>query len=226
MAYRSFEERTPAYLEEFLQTVDGLPPDAVRALQSVRELDAQQQKLEAEGEALMKSTIARSRGKQNNADAVKRVHADFSALQKRSNDLSAKKTAVLERLYDRIDGIVRGLDVRLTEFEEQLRRDGRWRQTSPNLTFVAGASPVSASPTNAGGVATTPTPMPALSLAQPPQRLPTTTASMMAGARASGQTVVIDDMIVDPNEPRYCLCNQVSYGEMVACENDSCPHEW
>lgn len=23
----------------------------------------------------------------------------------------------------------------------------------------------------------------------------------------------------DPNEPRYCLCNQVSYGEMVACDN-------
>lgn len=24
----------------------------------------------------------------------------------------------------------------------------------------------------------------------------------------------------DPNEPRYCLCNQVSYGEMVACDNE------
>lgn len=23
----------------------------------------------------------------------------------------------------------------------------------------------------------------------------------------------------DPNEPRYCLCNQVSYGDMVACDN-------
>lgn len=24
----------------------------------------------------------------------------------------------------------------------------------------------------------------------------------------------------DPNEPRYCICNQVSYGEMVACDNE------
>lgn len=23
----------------------------------------------------------------------------------------------------------------------------------------------------------------------------------------------------DPNEPKYCICNQVSYGEMVACDN-------
>jgi inhibitor of growth protein 4 len=26
------------------------------------------------------------------------------------------------------------------------------------------------------------------------------------------------DMPVDPNEPTYCLCHQVSYGEMIACE--------
>jgi len=30
----------------------------------------------------------------------------------------------------------------------------------------------------------------------------------------------------DPNEPRYCTCNQVSYGDMVACDNADCPYEW
>lgn len=25
----------------------------------------------------------------------------------------------------------------------------------------------------------------------------------------------------DPNEPRYCHCNQVSYGDMVACDNEA-----
>lgn len=30
----------------------------------------------------------------------------------------------------------------------------------------------------------------------------------------------------DPSEPRYCICNQVSYGDMVACDNDDCPYEW
>lgn len=24
----------------------------------------------------------------------------------------------------------------------------------------------------------------------------------------------------DPNEPRYCTCNDVSYGEMVGCDNE------
>ncbi|XP_051976761.1 inhibitor of growth protein 3-like [Xyrauchen texanus] len=34
------------------------------------------------------------------------------------------------------------------------------------------------------------------------------------------------DWTYDPNEPRYCICNQVSYGEMVGCDNQDCPIEW
>ncbi|KAL0274749.1 UNVERIFIED_CONTAM: hypothetical protein PYX00_002801 [Menopon gallinae] len=34
------------------------------------------------------------------------------------------------------------------------------------------------------------------------------------------------DWTYDPNEPRYCICNQVSYGDMVACDNEDCPFEW
>ncbi|OAG11880.1 uncharacterized protein CC84DRAFT_1159296 [Paraphaeosphaeria sporulosa] len=30
----------------------------------------------------------------------------------------------------------------------------------------------------------------------------------------------------DGDEPRYCYCNQVSFGNMIACDNDSCPREW
>ncbi|EWG44254.1 hypothetical protein FVEG_05377 [Fusarium verticillioides 7600] len=32
---------------------------------------------------------------------------------------------------------------------------------------------------------------------------------------------------IDPDEPRYCLCNRVSFGTMIACENaDYCKQEW
>ncbi|XP_029342213.1 chromatin modification-related protein YNG2-like [Acyrthosiphon pisum] len=34
------------------------------------------------------------------------------------------------------------------------------------------------------------------------------------------------DIAVDPDEPTYCLCVQISYGEMICCDNDSCPIEW
>lgn len=35
-----------------------------------------------------------------------------------------------------------------------------------------------------------------------------------------------DDGGDDANEPRYCICNQVSFGEMVGCDNDNCVREW
>lgn len=34
------------------------------------------------------------------------------------------------------------------------------------------------------------------------------------------------DLQIDPNEPTYCLCVQVSFGEMIGCDNDECPIEW
>lgn len=40
------------------------------------------------------------------------------------------------------------------------------------------------------------------------------------------QEVTDGEWTYDPNEPRYCLCNQVSYGDMVACDNEDCPSEW
>ncbi|EEU47978.1 uncharacterized protein NECHADRAFT_75096 [Fusarium vanettenii 77-13-4] len=35
-----------------------------------------------------------------------------------------------------------------------------------------------------------------------------------------------DDADIDADEPTYCYCNGVSYGEMVACDADECPREW
>mmetsp|Transcript_23972 Transcript_23972/g.18308 ORF Transcript_23972/g.18308 Transcript_23972/m.18308 type:complete len:109 (-) Transcript_23972:108-434(-) len=28
------------------------------------------------------------------------------------------------------------------------------------------------------------------------------------------------------HEPTYCFCNNVSYGDMIACDNKNCPYEW
>ncbi len=30
----------------------------------------------------------------------------------------------------------------------------------------------------------------------------------------------------DPNEPVYCYCQRVSFGEMIACDNPDCAIEW
>ncbi|KAG6005318.1 hypothetical protein E4U21_000233 [Claviceps maximensis] len=35
-----------------------------------------------------------------------------------------------------------------------------------------------------------------------------------------------DEGEIDADEPTYCYCNSVSYGEMVACDADGCEREW
>jgi len=61
---------------------------------------------------------------------------------------------------------------------------------------------------------TTPSPLPAMS--------PST--SLTPGQGQGGGSD--QEWNYDPNEPRYCICNQVSYGDMVACDNEDCPYEW
>ncbi|XP_065363637.1 inhibitor of growth protein 1 [Calliphora vicina] len=50
------------------------------------------------------------------------------------------------------------------------------------------------------------------------------------GATATPQTNAREDTPpldpIDPDEPTYCVCNQISFGEMILCDNDLCPIEW
>lgn len=60
---------------------------------------------------------------------------------------------------------------------------------------------------------------------------PSTTLAPGANLTISDTGLVVEqtnegEWSYDPNEPRYCTCNQVSYGDMVACDNDACPYEW
>ncbi|CAH1782755.1 unnamed protein product [Owenia fusiformis] len=65
----------------------------------------------------------------------------------------------------------------------------------------------------------------------PPTTPASATASPALADLAEGQLLTEDtsnsgDWQYDPNEPRYCICNQVSYGDMVGCDNDDCTIEW
>lgn len=44
-------------------------------------------------------------------------------------------------------------------------------------------------------------------------------ASVLPGLAGIAHPSDVLDMPVDPNEPTYCLCHQVSYGEMIGCDN-------
>ncbi|CAN7940809.1 unnamed protein product [Ixodes pacificus] len=82
------------------------------------------------------------------------------------------------------------------------------------------------------GSLTSLTPPPAPPTPQPspnPTPVPVAPPPLVAGEDSGDSLLLLDDNLdwgCDPNEPRYCICNQVSYGDMVACDNDDCPFEW
>ncbi|PVH86841.1 hypothetical protein DL98DRAFT_649707 [Cadophora sp. DSE1049] len=51
------------------------------------------------------------------------------------------------------------------------------------------------------------------------------------GREGSAVQEILDEVddegnVIDPKEPRYCLCNRVSFGTMIGCENNDCEKEW
>jgi len=84
--------------------------------------------------------------------------------------------------------------------------------------YIAGGKTTSAVPckTPSTSVVTNPT-NPTSSVASVAVEAGTLTGTLV-GAGVT-HTAEVLDMPVDPNEPTYCLCNQVSYGEMIGCDN-------
>lgn len=48
------------------------------------------------------------------------------------------------------------------------------------------------------------------------------------GKKKKKKAVALDEpgISMDPNEPVYCFCRRISFGDMVGCENPDCTIEW
>ncbi|KAH6633280.1 hypothetical protein C7974DRAFT_392448 [Boeremia exigua] len=74
-----------------------------------------------------------------------------------------------------------------------------------------------------GQSATSATDSPALKPVPTARSNPPSSAASSIAPEQEYQDAETDD---GEDEPRYCYCNEVSYGQMVACDNDACPREW
>ncbi|XP_038978996.1 PHD finger protein ING1-like isoform X2 [Phoenix dactylifera] len=121
--------------------------------------------------------------------------------QKHCIRIADEKVALATQAYDMVDAHIQQLDQYMRKLEE-LRQE---RELATGAG--AGASNADASTRS--------------------RRI----AESNRGGRKKSQLAVEPASIglelpVDPNEPTYCFCNQVSYGEMVACDNPDCKIEW
>jgi hypothetical protein len=67
------------------------------------------------------------------------------------------------------------------------------------------------------------------SLAAPSQLgtpTPTGVSRKRKAATAFRRDSSVDEVAADEDSQVYCFCQQVSFGEMVACDNEACEREW
>ncbi|ESQ37227.1 hypothetical protein EUTSA_v10002653mg [Eutrema salsugineum] len=130
--------------------------------------------------------------------------------QKHSVRIADEKVALAMQAYDLVDMHVQQLDQYMKKSDEEMRREKEKENAAASNLESSEAG--KAGEGRRGGRKKT--------------RLATAASTAAAATTGTSSTNMDLDLPVDPNEPTYCTCNQVSYGEMVACDNNECKIEW
>jgi len=138
---------------------------------------------------------------------------------KKAKELSDEKVNIAVATYEMIDKHIRKLDSDLAKFESEMKDKGRLSQTESEEEEVVNKKKMKDKKKK--GVKEEENNK-KKKKAKKVENLTTPLISYVG----SGVPQEVLDMPVDPNEPTYCTCQQVSYGEMIGCDNQDCPIEW
>ncbi|KAL5702576.1 hypothetical protein ACHQM5_027778 [Ranunculus cassubicifolius] len=204
-----------SFLDEFQASLESLPAVLQRKYALMRDLDKSLTDSQRQNEQRCEQEIVDiERGiKAGNITpdaSLIRFSDDALDEQKHCIRIADEKVALAVQAYDLVDAHIQQLDQYLRRSEEELRRE---REISAAAGVSGTSSDVNARSGKAGGESGR-------------GGRKKTRLAAAAAALASEVPVMDLELPVDPNEPTYCLCNQVSYGEMVACDNPSCKIEW
>merc|ERR1719438_337263 len=137
---------------------------------------------------------------------------------KKSKEIADDKVNIAVNTYEMIDKHIRKLDSDLAKFESEMKEKGRLSQSETEEEEEE-EIPVK----KKGSVKETEGKKRKKQKHEPSSSTPSQSHPY---PNLPGVPQEVLDMPVDPNEPTYCLCNQVSYGEMIGCDNNDCPIEW
>ncbi|KAE8712450.1 PHD finger protein ING1 [Hibiscus syriacus] len=204
------------FIDEFQADLEALPNILQKKYALMRDLDKSLQEIVRQNEQRCEQEIEDiKRGVRagNSTPDTSLIRFSDEALdeQKHSIRIADEKVALAIQAYDLVDSHIQQLDQYLKKSGEELRRVERENTAAtappqiPDGTTKSGRSESGRGRKNRTRLAT---------------------AAASSAATAANPTGMELDLPVDPNEPTYCLCNQVSYGEMVACDNPDCKIEW
>lgn len=191
------------YLEEFLKSIASLPSEFKDNYSELRKLDESFQEYEKQLENQFEEELEEAK-KACESDSMLHAHSFSRKITETADickDIADQKIKLATQTYKRVDGHIRRLDKYLKKLDQELKRE---TEVAGGLSGVEQRPEVSNPVGNEAEV-----------------------KAIQKKRQQVEQPVSMDlDLPVDPNEPTYCICNRVFFGEMVACDNDNCKIEW
>jgi inhibitor of growth protein 4 len=207
------------YLDKYLDSVSNLPSEVKRNFTLMQELDAQCQGLLDKLEQSTRNYLKKKRDNPELADerTLIKIREDFQKAMQHGDE----KVELAVQTYELVDKHIRRLDTELKKFESELEQERKKAKGSGSITAGKGTKASKQQMKETTGKAQK----------RGCQLLARATSSASEGGYASPSEAprlfnVDIDMPIDPNEPTYCICNRVSFVEMVGCDNPDCKVEW
>lgn len=203
----------PAYMDTYLQNLNFLPAEITRQYRLMELLDERCQKLLTDADRLAAELLARMRAGTADASRVSADKASVALLYGKANAMADDKFQVAVLVYDMVDKFVQRLDKNLCMYKEDVAKSLARSDISVPAGLTQPGQPAIAHLSNI-----------LKHLAQIQTRVKQEGTVTVDGD--SWKTASRDDLDVDPNEPKFCMCQQVSFGLMVACDGAMCPYDW
>uniref|UniRef100_A0A3Q3K8R1 Inhibitor of growth protein n=1 Tax=Monopterus albus TaxID=43700 RepID=A0A3Q3K8R1_MONAL len=205
------------YVEDYLECVESLPLDIQRNVSLLREIDAKYQEVLKE----VDEVFEKYKGEQDAAQR-KRLQIQLQRALIISQELGDEKIHVVTQMTELVENRSRQMDSHSLCLQEPSEAE---RVTTERRSFFFRNSESRDSSHASANGSLVDDPVEELSI--PPSREKKSKSSKKKKRKAKQERDASPvDFAIDPNEPTYCLCEQVSYGEMIGCDNDQCPIEW
>nr|XP_020844680.1 inhibitor of growth protein 5 isoform X1 [Phascolarctos cinereus] len=203
---------------ELGEGIENLPCELQRNFQLMRELDQRTEDKKAEIDILAAEYIStvKNLSPEQRVEHLQKIQNAYSKCKEYSDD----KVQLAMQTYEMVDKHIRRLDADLARFEADLKEkmEGSDLESSGGRGLKKGRGQKEKRGSRGRGRRT--------SEEDTPKKKKLKGGSEFAETILSVHPSDVLDMPVDPNEPTYCLCHQVSYGEMIGCDNPDCPIEW
>ncbi|XP_060098077.1 inhibitor of growth protein 5 isoform X1 [Heteronotia binoei] len=199
------------YLEHYLDSIENLPCELQRNFQLMRELDQRTEDKKAEIDSLATQYISTVRNltSEQRVEILQKIQNAYTKCKEYSDD----KVQLAMQTYEMVDKHIRRLDADLARFEADLKDklEGSDFEIPGMQNLKKGRTQKDKKSSRGRGRRTSEEDAP---VKKKPKR-----RSELAETILTVHPSDVLDMPVDPNEPTYCLCHQVSYGEMIGCDN-------